>query len=670
MNARHGGRLAWGLAAFGVMLAAIGIALSLAAGSEEGGVAVSDVGLVSHVQRVAACLIFGALGILIARRNPHNAIGWIFCAVGLASGLGFLTFGYAELWLTEGAGPDALGEAAAVYHNASWVPEILPVTVLLLLFPDGRLLGSRWRFVGWCAVVGMLGVFVAEVLSPGRLDDFPAVENPYGAGKDVADSLGLFYLVLFAGILGSVASLVLRFRRAAHEQRQQIKWVALAGAVAGATVIVFASFYDVVSEEVANAAILLSVMALPVAAGIAILRHRLYDIDVVINRTLVYGVLTLLLAAAYGAATLLLGTALGSGSGWATAGATLLVAVVFRPLRARVQDGVDRRFARARYDAQRRITSFLEELRAGRAAPEEVEPLLREVLADPALELRFFLPESEEYVDARGRAVSDSAADGREQTPVSRGGQPLGLVLHTPVDTKAPAFLAQVVEAAGLAIEIARLRVELRRQLDEVEASRARVVLAEYEERRRIERDLHDGAQQRLVSIGLALRHAQHELGPGANGSIAVIDGAVDEIGVAIDELRELARGVRPAQLDDGLRPAFAELAARAPLPVEVSATAERFPADLEAVAYFIASEGITNAVKHAEASKVRLGVERTDGRLAVSVADDGVGGADPARGSGLRGLADRVAAHGGTLEVTSAASAGTTLRAELPCAS
>lgn len=150
-----------------------------------------------------------------------------------------------------------------------------------------------------------------------------------------------------------------------------------------------------------QAAVVAALLMLPLAAGLAILRYRLYDIDVVINRTLVYGVLTLLLSGAYGAATLVLGTALGSGSAWTTAGATLAAAAAFRPLRTRVQDRVDRYFARARYDAFRRIASFLEELRSGRAAPEQTEPLLRQIVQDEQLELRFFLPESQEYVDAR-----------------------------------------------------------------------------------------------------------------------------------------------------------------------------------------------------------------------------------------------------------------------------
>jgi signal transduction histidine kinase len=290
------------------------------------------------------------------------------------------------------------------------------------------------------------------------------------------------------------------------------------------------------------------------------------------------------------------------------------------------------------------------------------------VLFDPRLELRFFLPESELYVDARGRPAGDHAADGRVRTPVTRAGLPLGLVLHSPVDDERPGLLAEVVEAAGLAIEIARLRVELRRQLGEVEASRARIVAAGYEERRRLERDLHDGAQQRLISIGLALRHAQHELGVAPERVGESIDGAVREIDVAARELQELARGVRPAQLDAGLTPALRELAARAPLPVRVNANGERFPQELEAAAYFIASEGLTNAVKHSKAREVTLSATRVDGKLAISIADDGIGGAAPNEGSGLRGLADRAAAHGGSLAIDSEPHHGTVLTVELPC--
>jgi signal transduction histidine kinase len=221
------------------------------------------------------------------------------------------------------------------------------------------------------------------------------------------------------------------------------------------------------------------------------------------------------------------------------------------------------------------------------------------------------------------------------------------------------------------AIEITRLHVELRRQLAEVQASRARIVNAGTEERRRLERDLHDGAQQRLVSIGLALRHAQHQLGTSTvERATRTLDEAMVEVKMAIDELRELAHGLPPAQLDAGLAPAFRDLARRVSVPVEVTAPRERFDRGIEGAAYFIGCEGLTNAVKHAQATSISLTARHEDGRLVVTVIDDGIGGAEPVPGSGLSGLADRVAALGGALRIDSRPGAGTTLTAELPCGS
>jgi hypothetical protein len=347
------GRLAWTLAALGVLLVLGGLGLSIAAGSEQDLV---------NLQRIASTFVFGVVGAVIATRHPRNPIGWIFCAVGIAGGLDSLSLGYAELWLAEGTGPDRVGETAAVYHDASWVPHVLlPTTFLLLLFPDGRLIGRRWRLIGMCAVAGVVGAFVQTVTVAGPVPDFPKVENPYGVSQATSDVLSLAYPVLFVGIVGSAVSLVLRFRRATTVQRQQIKWLALAGAVAAATVVVFVPLYDVVGDDIASLAILLSVMGLPIAAGIAILRHRLYDIDVVINRTLVYGALTATLAAAYLGSVLMLQLALSpltEDSGLAIAGSTLAVAALFRPARGRIQAAVDRRFYRRRYDAAQTLEGF------------------------------------------------------------------------------------------------------------------------------------------------------------------------------------------------------------------------------------------------------------------------------------------------------------------------
>ena len=252
---------------------------------------------------------------------------------------------------------------------------------------------------------------------------------------------------------------------------------------------------------------------------------------------------------------------------------------------------------------------------------------------------------------------------------MQRGGFALATVVHDPALGERPDLLDSVIAAAGLAIEIARLRVEVRRQLAEVEASRARIVTAGFDERRRLERDLHDGAQQRLVSIGLGLRHVQGQLEPGSRPAEA-LDATVQELSRAIEELRELARGVRPMGLDDGLARALRELAARSRLRVQVDATDERFEDRIETAAYFVASEALANAAKHAGASRVRVDAGRENGSLVLTVTDDGVGGAVPSDGSGLAGIGDRVAALGGSVSVSSPPGAGTVVTMRLPCAS
>jgi signal transduction histidine kinase len=617
-------------------------------------------------------LAFATVGALIVSRLPGHGVGWLFSVLGLMVALCILSYAYGA-WGLYAQGGEVPGLTVAVN---SWGQAVVPLIALsLLLFPDGHLPSRRWRAVAVMSAVAILGFVVAALLRPGPLDPpFDRVTNPLGVAglREAMDHLtGVCWLLTLVVLILGVRALVLRLRGARGDERQQLKWVLTVSALVGAATVALMGSWMIWSEDdqwrVAAWGIVFT--AFPVAAGVAILRHHLYDIDVVIDRALVYGALTLLLGAAYVAIALLVGVALGGESAPATGVATLAVALAFRPLRARLQSAVDRRFNRARYDALRRVAEFLEEVRAGTAAPEGVEQVLRDVLGDPRLELRFLLPEGGGYVNLRGGPAVDTPGDVRERTPIERAGTQLGVVLHDPGAPESHDLLRRVVEAAGLAIEIARLRTELRRQLDEVAASRARIVAAGDAERQRIERNLHDGAQQRLVSIGLALRHAQHELGPEA-AARQTLEGALAEIGDAIFELRELARGLRPPQLDAGLAPALQELASRAAVPVAVDATAERFPDGVETAAYFIACEALTNATKHAHASRVSLSAQRRNGRLVIRVADDGVGGAVPGSGTGLSGLADRVGAHGGTLRIESDRGAGTRLIAELPCGS
>jgi signal transduction histidine kinase len=617
-------------------------------------------------------LAFATVGALIVSRLPGHGVGRLFSALGLLIALTVLFYSYAS-WGLYARGGDAPGLTVAAL---GWGQAVVPLIGLsLLLFPDGHLPSRRWRAVAVMSAVAMLGFAVGAVLRPGPFDaPFDRLSNPLGVAglrEAMAELAGASWLPTYVVLALGVLALVVRLRGAHGDERQRLKWVLTVCTVVGVvTVALMCSWLIWPEVDQWRVAVWGGVLMLfPLATGIAILRHRLYDIDVVINRALVYGALTLLLGAAYVAIALLLGVVLGSGSAPATGVATLAVALAFRPLRARVQDAVDRRFNRASYDALHRVAAFLEDVRAGAAAPEAVEQLLREVLGDARLELRFLLPEGGGYVNVRGGPAVDAAGEARERTPIERAGTRLGVVLHDPAAAEHPDLLRRVVEAAGLAIEIARLRTELRRQLDEVAASRARIVAAGDAERRRIERNLHDGAQQRLVSIGLALRHAQHELGPDA-AARHTLEGALAEIGVAIGELRELAGGLRPPQLDAGLAPALKELASRAAVPVAVDASPERFPDGVETTAYFIACEALTNATKHAHASRVSLSAQRRNGSLVLCVADDGVGGAAPGDGTGLSGLRDRVGDHGGTLRIESERGAGTRLTAELPCGS
>ena len=334
----------------------------------------------------AIALVFGATGGLIASRHPRNPIGWLFLVASVSAGLAATSGTYADYYVAEGQGPSSLGEAAAVYGELSWMPFILlPATFLLALFPDGHLLSRRWRPVAWCAAVGMGGAFVIGFLKPGPIADQPQMTNPFGVDSPLVSPLeGLTLLMVAIGMVGSSISLVLRFRRSHGEQRQQIKWLTLAGAIAVVTIVVCVSIYDILGERVADGLMMLSIMGLPAAAGIAILRYRLYDIDVVINRTIVYGVLTATLAGTYLSSVLLLQLALEpftQGSGLAVAASTLAAAALVRPARTRIQAIVDRRFFRRKYDAALTLERFGARLR-DEVDLDTVEGDLRSVVAE------------------------------------------------------------------------------------------------------------------------------------------------------------------------------------------------------------------------------------------------------------------------------------------------
>jgi signal transduction histidine kinase len=307
-----------------------------------------------------------------------------------------------------------------------------------------------------------------------------------------------------------------------------------------------------------------------------------------------------------------------------------------------------------------------------RTPPHRIQEALARTLGDRSLEVALWLPERHEFVDVAGRPFALPKDETRAVTQLESDGEPFAALVHDPSLLDEPKLVESAGAAARLALENARLHAEMRAQLVQVQESRQRIVAAADDERRRIERDLHDGAQQRLVALALQLRSAQRRLGAQVDPEVErVLDAAVGELQGAVAELRELARGVHPAILtEEGLAAALESLTSRTPLPVALDVLDERLSTDVEATAYFVACEALANIVKHAHASHAKVAAARRNGLLVVEVEDDGVGGASLDGGSGLRGLVDRVEALGGQLRIESAAGSGTRVVGEIPCAS
>jgi signal transduction histidine kinase len=621
---------------------------------------------------IVAFLAPATVGLVIAIHQPRNRIAWILLLGALGPTLQL------PLAVLLGRGWSLQLDRALWPILYAW-----PIAVAFV-FPNGKLLSPRWRWVALGAALSFGGFIAVAVFDPSAFyGDDAAVPNPM-ADNAVAGLLGGAYawlsVPLLFGMLGSLVAgavaIRIRLQRSVGIERLQTMWLAWSATLVPVTLLLCISsgllglaLGITIAEWVVFPLLLVIDIAVAASVGIAVGRYRLYAIEGLVNRTLVYAIVTALLVSTFAGLTIGLGVLVGGGSEWITAVTTLVVAVAFLPLRRRIQNIVDRRFSRARYNGVRRVRTFEDEVREGRRAPEEIGAVLAEALGDPSADLRFWLPATEAFAQASGD-VADLPEGDRVRTEIGRDGARTAVLLHDPSLLERRDLLNGVLSAATLSIEMARLRVELRLQLAEVEASRARIVEAGYEERRRLERDLHDGAQQRLVSLGVQVRRLQRGLPRGAAVLSPALDRVVDEIGGAITDLRQIAAGVRPARLDDGLSAALVDLARAAPIPVEVDVPTERVQASVEAAAYFVACEALTNAVRYASASHVSLRAIRENGTLLVSITDDGIGGAVVRRGSGLAGLQDRVAAHGGTLEVVSPRGRGTRVEVAIPCES
>jgi signal transduction histidine kinase len=405
----------------------------------------------------------------------------------------------------------------------------------------------------------------------------------------------------------------------------------------------------------------LLVVTLPIGATAAITQYHLYDIDRLLSRALTWLLLSAVVGGSYATVVLAVGGSIGNRTGHsqiASVVATLAAVSIVTPAHRFLQKALDRRFQRRRFDAVRLIHDFIRDP----APATTIEAALQAALGEPSLRVAYWVDDRQCWVDHEGRTANVRASSVRLRRFDA-------LVAAVTVDPEVDgSLLASVVEAARPELENACLRAAITLQLVEVQQSRARIVAAQLAERHRIERNLHDGAQQRLLALALQLRAAEVSDDPARSRS--AIEAAIPEIRIAITDLRDLASGLYPPLLTEGgLASALEDLAIRHPTAVHLQTGDERYSPELETAAWFIACEAVANAVKHAQPANIIIEAKREGSNLVVRVEDDGLGGADR-HGHGLEGIADRAEAVGGFLTVRDRPGGGTAIRAELPCGS
>jgi signal transduction histidine kinase len=655
----------------------------------------------------------GVVGALVASRRPHNATGWLFLAAALVTALGGATDQYARFGLIThpGAGPGAVW---ALWFNSWSLALVFPtgaVAMVLLLLPDGHLPSRRWRPVAAAATFLAAAFVFLGVSAPGPLSPqtsagwAPTPSNPTGlaalsgmftnggsGGLEVLWPLGLVVLV----VAGSAP--LVRMRRSAGDERQQLKWIAYA-VFTTALVCLPLGFLtgSVLPDWAFDPAIIAGFgVALPTAAGVAILKHRLYDLDLVISRTLVYGSLAVFITAVYVGIAVGIGALIGGG-GKPNLGlsivATAIVAVGFQPLRERLQRLANRLVYGKRATPYEVLSQFSERV-AESYAVDDVMSRMARVLAEGtgAERADVWLRNGEMLrvaaswpVDAAPRATvalaegSISAAVGAERlVPVSQQTELLGALSVTkrageqltPMEEK---LLDDLAHQAGLVLRNVGLTADLQLRLVELRASRQRVVTAQDAERRRLERNLHDGAQQHLVALKVKLGLAEMLLGRDPERASATLEQLKTDADDALETLRDLARGIYPPLLADrGLVAAVESQARKATVAVRVDGEGiGRYSQEVEAAVYFSVLEALQNVQKYAGASSARVTLRESEHRLEFSVEDDGRGFdvATVSRGSGLTNMEDRLDALGGELRVLSSVGKGTSLQGWLAIA-
>ncbi|MFL5759766.1 MAG: sensor histidine kinase [Thermomicrobiales bacterium] len=619
-------------------------------------------GVVYAIPIISAIVVGSALVI----RRPHHPVGWLFLLLSVAITIAGVIDGYAAYGAVAKPGSLPGAQMAAVIGARTYVPWLMLLGFVLLLTPSGRLNGRFARLAAWAIVVGGVVGFGSGLFRPyeGDYAKFGTVRNPLevSRGTEVISAIEVSgIVVLHLGVLAGAAAIVIRFRAARADERLQLRWLGMAAIpfvlfVLGAF-IAAALNNDVFLQLMAGS----FVAIIPLAVGLSVEQYHLYDVDRLVSRAVTWLVLTAAVIATYVVVVVFVGQSIGRAgdSEIPAVIATLAAVSVALPLRHKIQDTLDRRFNRRRFETLAMLRAFSREP----TPTMTVEQALRTATGDPTLGVAYWIGERETWVSEAGLPVTP-ATDG---VTVQRREETVCVVSFDGSKLDRPTIEAAAAEVLT-ELENARLRANITLQLVEVRESRARIVEAQLAERHKIERDLHDGAQQRLLGLAMQLRAV--EMSGDTNQMQTTVATAVDELQAAVRELRELANGLRPAVLTDGgLAAALDDLAARSPVPVRLEMTGERFAPNIEETAWFIACEVVTNAVKHAAPHSVAITTCRIDGRLRLVIEDDGIGGADPA-GSGLRGIADRAEVAGGTLTVQSHGGHGTIVIAELPCAS
>ncbi len=668
-------------------------------------------------------LAYPTVGALIASRLPRNPIGWIFCGLGLLDAAWRFTMAYADYtWLENSALP---GREHAVWISnwtglEGWATGAV---FLMLLFPDGRLPSRRWRIVAWPAVLGAASATLARALMPGRLRAPYYADNPFGIGGLVGGltTSDFFAIVAIVGMtlllmssIAALVSLIFRLRRARGDERQQLKWFLFAAVPATVglsaiflyemvitftynffmfpTLILFsASAQAFQALNVIGYATALITLAIPLFTYIAILRHRLYDIDVVINRTLVYGALTACVVGIYVLAVGGLGALFqAQGNLGVSLLATGLVAVLFQPLRGKLQRGVNRLMYGERDDPYAVISRLGRRIEAT-LAPEAVLPTLVETIAQ-ALKLPYAAILLKEGEGFRTAAAYGSPRGEPEVLPLVYQREEIGRLV---LSSRAPGEGFSAADR-GLLEDLARqaeVAVHAVRLTDDLQRSRERLVATREEERRRLRRDLHDGLGPTLASFALRLDAARKLVRPKPGDAEQLLSRMKDQAEETVGDVRRLVYGLRPPALDDlGLVAAVNQQAESHGFAVAgVSGGTDKgaagedgsstfsletpddlpfLPAAAEVAAYRIAQEAITNVARHAHAKtcRVRLSVDRAGGVLELEVRDDGVGMPNGRQaGVGMSSMRERAEELGGTLLVEPGQEGGTRVLARLP---